>query len=557
MRVGVFICHCGTNIAETIHIPTVKQAVQTIPHVCYVEDTVYLCATEGLKFLQDAIVEQRLERVVVASCTPRTHEDLFKSTCHEAGLNPHLCELVNIREQCAWVHKHEPERTTEKAIELIRMGIEKAILLRPLQDLEIEVEPAVLIIGAGIAGITAALNISEQGIKVYLIEIEAGVGGILKKIHTLFPSNRDATELLTHYTNELINSDNITVFTSSTVKRVDGVIGNYHVVLEQGNDEHDLAVGTIIVATGAQELKPIGLYGYGASERIVTQLEFEHLFHENLFETVKNVVMIQCAGAKGIDSVNYCSRTCCIIALKNAILIKKTDLEINVYVLYIDMQTHSPLYEEYYLKAREAGVKFVAYDLHDPPTVAINSDRHQVTVYNRVLEEEVEIPCDLVVVSTPETQSKNAVDLSQLLKVPLGPDQFFSEAHMKLRPAEFVNEGIYVCGAAHFPKDINETIISALAAAAKAVIPVKKKKLRIAPVTAKVEKQKCNSCGLCVAICPYQAVELEPKTGIATVLEVKCKGCGICSSACRSQAIHIHNYTDNQIVTMIQSILSK
>jgi len=555
MRIGVFICHCGLNIAGVINIPKVMKSVKDFENVVYVEDNTYSCSASGTEGIKDSISEHDLDRVVVAACTPRTHEYLYRSICEEAGLNPYLFQFVNIREQCSWVHSSEPEDATKKAIELIRMGVAKAALLEPLDEKEVEVEPSAMVIGAGVSGMTAALSIAKHGFRVYLIEKKPEVGGMLEDHNLLFPTDQDASELLELYKDEISREGKIKLLTSTTLKKVDGFIGNFNVTVESQGEEVNFKVGAIIVATGAVAFEPKGLYGYGDYECVMTQLQFQKASKDKKIENPKNVVMIQCAGSRGAPGgVPYCSRICCISALKNAVHIKERNTNAKVYLLFREMQTHGPRYEDYYKRAKEKGVRFVRYDLEKQPEVTKKNGELNVKVYNKVLQEEIEIPSDLVVLSTPIIPQQDAKNLSEILRVSLGMDNFFLETHIKLRPAEFTTDGVYLCGTAHAPKDIHESVINALGAAAKALIPLEKGRVRAEAMTARINEDICIGCGKCVNVCPYEAISLDEIEGVAKVVEVMCKGCGSCSVKCPVGAVQISFYRDEQILAMIDNL---
>ncbi|HDM26999.1 MAG TPA: CoB--CoM heterodisulfide reductase iron-sulfur subunit A family protein, partial [Candidatus Bathyarchaeota archaeon] len=352
LRIGVFICHCGINIGGVVRVPEVVEYAKTLPGVVYATDNLYTCSAAGLDAIKKAIKEHRLNRVVVASCTPRTHEPLFRRTCEEAGLNKYLFEMANIREHCSWVHMDDPDRATEKAKDIVRMAVAKARLLEPLDDIEIEVRPEALVIGAGPAGMTAALSLANQGFHVYLVEKEPEVGGMLRKLNRLYPTDRKADELLQQLSNAVYQNSNIEVFTSTKIVDVSGFIGNFEVLVRKDGEERKLEVGTIIVATGAEPLKPTGLYGYGELEGVITQIELEERLKEGRLGTPKAVVMIQCVGSR-IPERPYCSRICCATAIKNAILIKQASPQTQVYILYRDLQAYGKEYEEYYRRAQE------------------------------------------------------------------------------------------------------------------------------------------------------------------------------------------------------------
>ncbi len=555
-RVGVFICHCGLNIAGTVDVEEVVKYASTLPDVVVAKDYMYMCSSAGLDMIKEAIREHKLNRVVVAACTPRTHEPLFRQTCAEAGLNPYLFEMANIREHCSWVHMHEKKMATEKAKDIVRMTVAKARLLRPQEDIVVSVEPKALVIGGGVSGMTAALSLARQGFKVYLVEKEPELGGLLRKLNKIYPAFRDASELLSELVKAVESEENIEVLTSTRVEHVKGFVGNFTVKLRRASGEElELFVGTIIVATGAVEYEPKGLYGYGELEGVITQLQLEERLRKGELGEPEAVVFILCAGAREAEGPrSYCSRICCITALKNAVLIKEERPETDIYVLYRDIQTPGIEYEELYHLARELGVRFVRYRPEKPPKVSAEGGRLKVSVFCTFLGRELLIPCDLVVLSAPLVQHEDGRGLSRLLKVPLSQDGFFLEAHPKLRPVEFASDGIFLCGAAHFPKPIGECVAQARAAAGKAAILMGARQLRTEAITAVVDEARCIGCGLCVELCPFGAPILEGRK--ARIREAVCKGCGTCAASCPRNAISMRHFTDEQIEAQIKALLS-
>ena len=569
LRIGVFICHCGINIGGVVDVPKVVKYAKTLPGVAYAESNLYSCSSEGTRKITDKIKEHNLNRVVVGSCTPRTHEPLFRETCEEAGLNKYLFEMANIREHCSWVHMKEAKMATKKAKDIVRMAVAKARLLKPQEETEVNVTPATLIIGAGISGMLAALCLARQGFKVYIVEKATEVGGMLRKLNKLYPTNEDASKLLDLAIKAVKANTKIDLHTSTIIQDVKGYIGNFEVTaLKNEKDTIVLNVGTIIVATGAEEFKPTGMYNYGEQKNVVTQLELEQLLKTGLPENVKKVVMIQCVGAMEEPfpwGREYCSRICCAVALKNASLIKESKPNTEVYILYRQLQAYGREYENYYLKAQEKNVKFINYLPRKPPTIKIEPDgRLKVNVYNTLIGKEIPIDCDLLVLSTPLVQHEAGKSLSPLLKVPLGADGFFLEAHVKLRPVDFATDGIYVCGTAHSPKAVDESIIQAHAAASSAAIPMAIGRVHSEAITAGVDEQLCRGCGKCKEACEFNAITLEQKVFevepflrapilVAKVNEVVCKGCGSCAVACPTGAIAMKHFTDKQILAEIEA----
>ncbi len=563
-KIGVFVCHCGSNIAGHVDVEAVADYAQTLPGVVAVQRNMYTCSDAGLTEIKTAIAGDKLDRVVVAACTPRTHEPLFRDACREAGLNPYLFEFVNIRDQCSWVHMRERDAATQKAKDLVRMGVAKARLLEPLDEQEVSVEPVALIIGGGMIGMTAALNLANRGFEVKLVEREPELGGLLLRLDKLYPTQDDAQPLVQSRVDEVYRNPRIEVFTSSVLHQLKGFIGNYEaVVKDQEGRQHSFTVGAIIVATGAQVLKPVGMYGYDG-ERVITQLELEDRFKAGEME-VNRVVMIQCAGAR-IPERPYCSRICCTTAIKNALEIKQYSPDAEVYILYRDTETQGTRYEAYYTRAREAGIQFIRYSLRHPPEVS----EKRVLVYDELLGAKLSIPYDLAVLSTPLVARDGAHELAQMLKVPLDEQGFFLEAHVKLRPLDFATDGVYVAGTTRWPAHLEETITQAYGAAARAATILSKETVTSSGVVARVNEPLCRGCGRCVEVCEFGApslVEVSPGpvlsaaplaaegTMVARVNPVMCKGCGTCASICPTGAMTAMHFTDEQVTTMVQAAL--
>lgn len=545
-RVGVFVCHCGVNIGGFVDVPSVVEYSKTIPGVVYADANLYACSSDELKEIQNAIKEHKLDRVVVAACTPRTYEQLFQSVCEEAGLNKYMFEMANIREQCSWVHMHEPEAATEKAKDLVRMAVAKVCLLKPQEESEIEINPTTLVIGGGVSGLTSALSIADQGFQVHLVEKQPELGGVLLRLNKLFPLERDCSELLKPKIESVKSNQNIKIHTTSMVKSVKGFIGSFDVEIEsREGDVERLDVGTIIVATGAANLEPTGLYGYGGDERIITQLQLEEMLKTGGLKGVRTVVMIQCAGSRN-EERPYCSRICCNEALKNALILKGSDAGREVFILYRDLQTYGTQYSSLEWSAKKHGVKLIRYQPEKPPQAVSEEDAVLVKVFSPSLDEEVTLKADMLVLSTPLIPTEEAKELSQMLKVPLDSDGFFKEANVSLSPIEFATDGIYVCGTAHSPKDVGESILQALGVASRAAIPMARGRLRTAAITAEVDEKKCSGCGICIELCPYNAIQKDER-GVARVTRAVCRGCGVCGASCPERAITIHRFTNEQL----------
>ena len=556
-RIGVFVCHCGINIGGVVDVPKVVEYAKILPNVVHAEHSLYTCASDGLNKIKEGIKNHNLNRVVVASCTPRTHEPLFRATCEEAGLNKYLFEMANIRELCSWVHMHAPKEATEKAKDLIGMAIAKARLLEPQTEAEVNVEPSALVIGAGVSGMSAALCLANRGFKIYLIEREPEIGGMLRKLHKIYPTGQTAHEVLEPMVGAVKSHKRIELLTSTSIKDIKGFVGNFDITADGVSGEVKFRAGTIIVATGAEEYKPVGLYGYGEYRNVLTQLELEEILRGGKLGKPKSVIMILCVGARGSEGRTYCGRICCATAINNALLIKEASPETDVYILYRDLQTYGVELERNYLDARSKFIQFIKYLQENPPEVISGpGGKTIVRVYDSLLGTHVEIESDLIVLSTPLTQHEYAKELSEMLKVPLGPDGFFLEAHVKLRPIDFATDGIYVCGTAHGPKGISESIVQAYGATSRASIPMVIGKARSEAITAQVREEDCIGCGLCEFVCPYGAADLvrtDEAKWVSQITEIMCKGCGVCAVKCPAVAIDMKHFKRDQILAQIRT----
>ncbi|MHC1729590.1 MAG: CoB--CoM heterodisulfide reductase iron-sulfur subunit A family protein [Syntrophobacteraceae bacterium] len=553
IRIGVFVCDCGSNIAGYLDVKALAEYSKTLPNVVYVKENLYTCSESGINEIKAAIKQQNLNRVVVASCTPRTHEPLFRGTCAEGGMNPYLFEMVNIRDQCSWVHMQERENGTAKARDLIRMGVAKATLLQPQEPIASEMDPRAMVIGGGIAGMTAALALANRGYETTLVEKTAELGGLLLKLDKLAPSGADAAEFAGRQADAVRRHPNIRLLTSTVLDEVKGYIGNFKVSATVNGAKEEFGIGVIIVATGAEVLKPAGLYGYDGN-KVINQLELEERFKANTF-AAKNVVMIQCAGARNEDR-KYCSRICCMVAIKNAIEIKERNPAAGVRILYRDIQAYGTENEVLFQHAKELGVIFIKYDPARPPRV----EEGKVIVYHQLLGREIELPQELVVLSTPLIAGEDNETISQLLRVSVDENKFFLEGHVKLKPLDFATDGIYLCGNAHYPANVREAVSQALGAASRASIPLSKGVMTVEPIVSTlVDEDACRGCGLCAALCPYGALEIvrTEKGRKVKVIPVACKGCGVCAATCYQHALSVNSYTDEQIGDQIKAFLEE
>ncbi len=647
-KIGVIICHCGSNIAGVIDIEQVKDAIRNLPNVEVIDDYKYVCSKPGQQILKDHIKNSRLDGVVIAACSPRMHEPTFRQAMREAGINPYLLEIANIREHDAWIHSDDPEAATEKAIDLIRMAVARARLLQPLDETEVSIKKSTLIVGAGIAGISAALDLANAGFKVYMVEKEPSIGGKMARWDKTFPTLDCSSCILTPRMAEVGSHPNIELLTLAEVDEVDGYVGNFKVRVRQrpryvdiekctscgdcseicpvdipaefdanltyrkaiyipfaqavpsaylldmenclGVDAVrcgkciekceaeainyddaekiiELEVGTIIVSTGFElfDATKKQEYGYGVFPNVVNLGEVErmlssagptqgHVVRPSDLQEPKKMVYVQCVGSRDELTNRYCSRVCCMTAIKQARMIRdKTGIEI--YIFYIDLRTFGKGYEEFYESTAAAGVNFIrgrVGEILQDDTTKLLTVRGEDTLLGKPIQlKEV----DLVVLSTGVVAPETSKKIAHVLNLSLSPDGFLLEAHPKLRPVDSFNDGIFVAGMAQGPKDIPDTVAQAKAAAAGAMALMGKGKISVEPYYSVVDEDKCAGCQVCISVCPYNAIHLNER-GFAEVNPALCKGCGTCTSTCASGAISSQHYTDGQIAAMITEYLT-
>jgi heterodisulfide reductase subunit A-like polyferredoxin len=549
-RIGVFVCHCGINIASVVDVEKVSEYLSKIPGVVHAEHTLYTCSQDTQKRMKEIIDEKDLNRVIVASCTPRTHEALFQETLREAGLNKYMFEMTDIREQCSWVHQSEPEKATKKAKSLVRGSVGKSEHLEPLKLKSISINKAAVVIGGGISGMTASLSLANQGFKVYLVEKEESLGGNMVYLKMEL-DGEDWQEFLNNKIKEVQENELIDIRTNTKVESVNGSVGNFTTVLS-GEKKTEVEHGVIIIATGAQEFKPNGFL-YGKDDRVRTQRDME--FEIDKRDKFGRVAMIQCVGSRD-EKHSYCSRVCCSEAIKNAINIKEKDPKADVYILYRDLRTYT-YREVFYRKARELGVKFIHFPDKEYPEVNEANGKLSVHVKDTVINEGISIQTDLVVLSAGiVANERENHHLSELMKLPLDEHKNFMEAHVKLRPVDFASEGVFVCGLAHSPKNTEENITQALAAAGRAATILSKDTLEVGGVVSVIEEDKCASCLTCLRECVFDAPFVNEK-GKAEIDPAKCQGCGNCAAACPAKAIQLLTFTDAQETALFNNILEE
>ena len=548
LRIGVFICDCGSNIAGHLDCDQVTKYASTLPGVVFAKENLYTCSEAGILEIQNGIKENNLNRVVVASCSPRTHQPLFQSSCAATGLNPYLFEMVNIRDQCSWVHMQEREHATEKAKDLVRMGVAKAAFLEPQQEIEASLIPRVLVIGGGIAGLSAVETLADMGLEVVLVEKDAEFGGLLRWINRLAPYGEKASDRISGLIKGVTNKPNVTICLGSQVEEVGGYIGNYEITIRPEHGEAiQEKVGCIVVATGAVPLQPVGLYGYD-KKGVITQMELEERLLNGTVEA-ESIVMIQCVGARSAER-KYCSRICCRTAVKNARLIKEQNPKAHVQILYRDMQMYGTENERMLWEARGEGVRFDVFDPDQPPVV----EEGVVSFSQTLTGEKREISCDLVVLSTPLVAREDVPTLCQLLRIPVDQNNFFLEAHAKLRPLDFATDGMFVCGSARYPATVEEAVSQGLGVCSRIGTILFKDKLITSAIVAEIDPESCVGCMGCMDMCPYGAIVYLPDKNICEVNTILCKGCGSCASTCPSQSALLKGFKPEQLLAQVKAL---
>ena len=553
-RIGIFVCHCGANIGRVVNVPEVVEYSKTLPNVVHVQEQLFSCSTSSAQEITEVIKEKNLNRVIVAACSPRNLEPTFKDSLREAGINQYFVDMANIREHCSWVHSKEKEASTEKAKDLVRMSLARALYLEPLQEIELPVNKNVLIIGGGIAGMTTALSIAKQGFDVFLIEKEDELGGRANKIYYTL-EGFDVKSYLKELTSQVYNHPLIHIFTNAFIEEATGYIGNFITTIKSNGMIKEINHGATVIATGSVEYKPTE-YFYEESENVVTQSELEEKIVEGDEKVInsESMVMIQCVGCRN-EERNYCSRVCCSQAVKNALKLKEINPDMDIYILFRDMRMYG-YKEDYYREAADKGIRFIRYDVDDKPVVNKNSDGFKIIVTEHILGKKLEIDANIIALSVAVVPSEENTELAQLFKVGLSPDGFFQEAHVKLRPVDFSSDGVFLCGTAHYPKHIQESINQAYGAAGRVITLISHDKVTVSGAVCTINESKCMGCGACVEICDYGALELVTikKVKKAKVNPVLCKGDGLCNSKCPTGAISIKHFTDEQILSEIDGL---
>jgi heterodisulfide reductase subunit A len=555
-KIGVFVCHCGINIGGVVRVAEVAEYAKTLPNVVWASQELFACSADVQEKMKGAIHEHGLNRVVVASCSPRTHESLFRETLREAGLNKYLFEMANIRDQCSWVHMHDPEEATRKAKDLVRMAAARASLIRPLAEPRVPVTKSCLIVGGGVAGMTSALNVAEQGYEAHLVERNDRLGGQARKLYCTWKG-----EEIRPYLQDLVRSieehPSVRVHLQSTVTAVSGFVGNFvSTIADHEGNETEVHHGAVILASGGQAYEPQEyLYKKDKNVYLTLDLDREMMKHPDRFRDAETAVFIQCVGSRE-PARPYCSRVCCTHSVGSALKLKEHNPDMDVYILYRDVRTYG-LREDIYREARSKGIVFLRYNLEEKPTVERCNGKLKVRVKDQALGCFVETEADIVTLASAIIPCADNETLSRLYKISLNQEGFFLESHVKLKPVDFATDGVFLAGLSHYPKPIEETIAQAQAAAARAGALLSQDSIVTEGVIATVNEDACRGCGLCVALCPFEALQIvdTPKGRRAQTIEVACKGCGLCAATCYRHAITVNAFTDGQLESQVKTLL--
>jgi len=556
-RIGVYICHCGINIAATVDVRAVTECAAHLPGVVVSRDYTYMCSDPGQALIKKDIAELNLNRVVVASCSPRMHEPTFRAAVSDAGLNPYCFEMANIREQCSWVHPGGAA-TTLKAMRLVAAAVGKAARLQPLEIRQVPVTPAALVIGGGVAGMQAALDIADAGFNVTLVEQSDELGGHVARLHQTFPTLESAAELVKPLIERAMTHPRATVMTGAEVTQVEGYVGNFRAQVRRGDTVENVSAGAIVVATGfeAFDARRKPELGYGTYPEVITTPDFERLIADHRLPAShpKSVVFIQCVGSRDQTLGNpHCSRVCCMVTARQAMLVRERWPQARVTVFYMDVRAYGKGSEDFYDRVREAGV---LYRRGNPSEILRRGDRVVVRAEDTLLGEPVEVEADLVVLAVGMMPRADTGAVAGLLKLARSGDGFFMEAHPKLRPVDTAMAGVFVAGCCQGPKDISEAIAQARAAAAAAMIPLMRGQVQVEAATSFIDEELCSGCGQCASVCNFAALSLHPVRAVMTVNPVLCQGCGACATACPSGAINVNHFTLEQIMAQVDALVS-
>jgi heterodisulfide reductase subunit A len=570
-KIGVYVCNCGTNIAKVVDCDAVVEAAASLPGVTVARPYKYMCSNPGQEMIVGDIKEHGLDRVVVAACSPRMHEPTFRKALQKAGVNPYFLEMANIREQCSWVHD-DPAKATEKAKALARAAVLRVAQHEPLERRSVDMCPNTLVIGGGIAGMSAALDLADAGGKVYIVERDDHLGGNVARVDLTAPYLDSASDMLTERITRVVEHGNIDVLLESQVQRVDGFVGNFHAAIRSklengGVADLEVDIGSVIVATGYKEFDAARImhYGYGKLPNVVTSFELERMLRAGRLETKQGkapqyVAIVHCVGSRNLEFHTYCSRVCCMTALKYAHEVKAAVPGCYVSDIYIDMHAFGKGHEDFYRRSSEVKTLFLMYEKNDYPVVrlaeATDDCEMLIEVNERLSGETVEIPADLVVLMVGMEAREDARDIARLVNISCDKDGWFIESHPKLDPVATTTDGIYIAGACQYPKDIPDSVAQARAAAARILARIARGKLEIDAVFAEVDEDHCSGCRICNELCPYTAIEYDEEKRRSHVISALCKACGACVAACPSGAIKARHFTDAQIFAQIEGVLA-
>lgn len=555
-RIGVFVCHCGANISSVVNVPSTVEYALTLPNVVYAKEQIFSCATNSAQEITELVKEKGLNRVVIAACSPRTLEPLFRDTLREAGLNQYYLDMANIREHCSWVHAKQKDEATQKAFDIVRMSVARASRLEPLKEYGLRVNKAALVVGGGIAGMTCALSIANQGHEVHIVEKSKDLGGMARRLHTTL-EGLDVQAYLDDLIRRVYQNPLIHVSHEATIKEVAGYLGNFMTTVETEGRIKEIKHGASVIAIGADEYKPTE-YLYRESDQVFTHLELgEEIAKGNeAVITAESLVMIQCVGCRNEDR-NYCSRVCCSHAVKNALKLKEKNPQMRIYILFRDMRTYG-FREDAYREASEQGVQFIRYEPEDEPQVEAvkegGKDVLRVTVPDSILGRRLELDADILSLAAAVIPAESTSEIARLFKVSLSPDEFFKEAHVKLKPVEFATDGVFLCGTAHYPKHIPETINQAYGAAGRVLTLLSKDTVVTSGSISKINKDTCVGCMACLTMCPYDAISYNRTKRICEVNGILCKGCGMCAATCPSHSAELRGFDSGQLLAQIEAV---
>jgi len=570
-RIGVYICMCGTNIAKLIDVEAVAKHVSAIPNVVLAKTYKYMCSNPGQEMIVQDIKENHLNRVVVAACSPNMHERTFRSALRSAGLNQYLFEMANIREQCSWVHK-DPEEATLKAKELINAAVNRVVYHEELESMSVDMCPNVLVLGGGIAGMTAALELADAGNLVYLVEKDKILGGNLARVDLTAPYLYSARDLLTERITRIMTNKQVRVFFESRLTGLTGFIGNFKATIGKLNgkpdnvtDQVEVEIGNIIVCTGFKEFDAARIvhYGYGKLPNVITSFELEKMIRAGRIitkegKTPKYVAIIHCVGSRSQEFHPYCSRVCCMTALKYAHEIKSANPESYISDIYIDMHAFGKGHEDFYRRSSEAKTLFLMYEKDDRPVIHKASPKDDcemlIEVNEKLSGEQIEIPADLVVLMVGMEAREDSHEIARLVNISQDKEGWFIESHPKLEPVATTTDGIFIAGTCVAPKDIPDTVAQARAAAARVLARISKGKIEVDALFSEVIEDKCSGCRLCNQLCPYSAIEFDEVKKISHIISALCKGCGVCVAACPSAAIRGRHFTDQQVLAQVEGL---